>query len=292
MVEKQEITIEEALRKASFRLREAGIERARDEAELLLLSLQGWDRLKLFLQRSAFLESALAGAFWAAVERRARNEPLAYIAGVKEFYGLDFTINRAVLIPRPESELLVDAVLEWARTKNEAIRGVDLGCGSGNIVVTLAYHLPEACFYAVDLSPEALTLAEANARRHGVERRVHFLQGDFLDAFPAAEKAPLFNLIVSNPPYLQTAELEKLPPTIRDYEPSLALNGGPDGLDAYRSILEALPRFLQAPGMMALEIGSTQGPALLSLCRRRSLFHRLTLQNDYQALPRVLTGLF
>ena len=287
-----ESTIEEALRKASFRLREAGIERARDEAEYLLLSLWEGDRLKLFLQRSALLESALAGAFRTAVERRARGEPLAYITGEKEFYGLNFTVNRKVLIPRPESELLVDAVLEWARPKKEAIRGVDLGCGSGNLVVTLAHHLPEARFYAVDLSPEALTLAEANARRHGVEKRVHFIRGDFLEAFTALEQPPRFNLIVSNPPYLRTEELERLPRTIREYEPSLALDGGPDGLEAYRNILAALPRFLRAPGMLALEIGATQKGALLSLCRGLSLFRRLTLQNDYQDLPRILTGLF
>lgn len=286
------ITIEEALRRASFRLRQAGIEQPRDEAEILLAHLQGWDRLKLFLERSAALTGGFAATFWAAVERRARGEPSAYITGEKEFYGLSFAVNGEVLIPRPETELLVDAVLEWARNQKGDICGVDLGCGSGNLAVTLAYHLPEASFYAVDLSAGALQLAEANAVRHGVRERVHFFRGDYLDVFSGKQPPPLFNLVVSNPPYLRTSELESLPATIRDYEPPLSLNGGSDGLAAYRSILSLLPRFLRAPGLMALEIGSTQGGALLSLCRKRALFHTLTLQHDYQDLPRVLIGLF
>jgi release factor glutamine methyltransferase len=286
------LTVEESLRKASFYLKEAGIESPRDEAEFLLIFLLGWSRLKLFLQRTTTVESDLAAAFRAVVERRARGEPLAYITGEREFYGLDFEINREVLIPRPESELLIDPVLQWARLRKGWIRGVDLGCGSGNLAVTLAYHLPWAHFYAVDLSPGALKLARANARRHGVEGRIHFIQGDFLNAFTAMPEPPRFNLVISNPPYLRTAELEQLPPTIREYEPALALDGGPDGLEAYRRILTLLPRFLERPGLMALEIGSTQGGALLSLCREQTLFHRLVLHPDYQALPRILTALF
>lgn len=286
------ITIEAALQRASLCLREAGIEQPRDEAEILLAHLQGWNRLKLFLERSNFLDSDLVSAFRAAVERRARDEPSAYITGTKEFYGLSFAVNREVLIPRPETELLVDIVLEWARTQKGELRGVDLGCGSGNLAITLAYHLPEASFYAVDLSTGALQLAETNALRHGVRERVHFFQGDYLDAFSGTQPPPVFNLVVSNPPYLRSSELENLPVTIRDYEPPLSLNGGPDGLVAYRSILALLPRFLQAPGLMALEIGFTQGEALLSLCRKQALFHTLSLRHDYQNLPRVLIGLF
>ena len=259
------ITIEAALQRASLCLREAGIEQPRDEAEILLAHLQGWNRLKLFLERSNFLDSDLVSAFRAAVERRARDEPSAYITGTKEFYGLSFAVNREVLIPRPETELLVDIVLEWARTQKGELRGVDLGCGSGNLAITLAYHLPEASFYAVDLSTGALQLAETNAIRHGVRERVHFFQGDYLDAFSGTQPPPVFNLVVSNPPYLRSSELENLPVTIRDYEPPLSLNGGPDGLVAYRSILALLPRFLQAPGLMALEIGFTQGRPSLTL---------------------------
>ncbi len=285
-------TVEEALQRASSCFKDAGIEQPRDEAEILLSHLQGWDRLKIILERSAVLDKESAAAFAAAVERRVRGEPVAYIEGSKEFYGLEFMVNKEVLIPRPETELVADAVLEWARNREGDICGVDIGCGSGNLAVALAYHLPQASFYAADISPGALQLAAANAARHGVSGRIHFCRGHYLDAFSGIEPPPRFNLVVANPPYLATAEIDALPPTIRDYEPRLALNGGPDGLAAYRSILAFLPRYLRGPGLMALEIGATQGGDLLSLCRSHDLFHTLTLLHDYQDLPRVLLGLF
>lgn len=287
-----EVTIEEALQRASLCLREAGLERPRDEAEALLMHLLGWGRLALFLKRSAALPGHIAGAFQAALQRRADGEPLAYITGEKEFYGLNFAVNRAVLVPRPETELLVDAALQWARPREEKIRGVDLGCGCGNIAVALACHLPEAAFFAADLSPEALQVARANAGRHGVRDRIRFEEGDYLDAFAGLQPPPRFNLVLSNPPYISSGELKILPAAIRDYEPLLSLDGGPDGLAAYRRILARLPYFVKRPGLMVLEIGSTQGDAVLALCREQPLFHRVALQKDYQGLPRILTGLF
>lgn len=286
------IAIEEALRGASFRLRQAGLEQPRAEAELLLMHLLGWDRLKLFLQRDGLLGGDVTPVFRAVVERRAGGEPLAYITGTRDFYGLTFRVNRNVLIPRPETELLVDAALGWARAPRGELQGVDLGCGCGALAVTLTHHLPGAFFHAVDLSPEALQVAEDNARRHGVGDRIRFLEGDFLDAFAAMEAPPLFNLVVSNPPYLSRTELAGLPATIRDHEPPLALDGGRDGLDAYRSILASLPRFMRGPGLMVLEMGASQGGALLALCRQQPLFRELFLQRDYRDLPRVLVGLF
>jgi release factor glutamine methyltransferase len=286
------ISIEEALRWASFCFKEAGIEKPRDEAEILLALLQGWDRLKIFLGRSTILEEKKAAAFAAAVERRVLGEPVAYITGRKEFYGLEFKVNREVLIPRPETELVVDAVLEWASGREEDICGVDLGCGSGNLAVTLAYHLPQAAFYAVDISAEALRVAQANAVQHGVMQRIHFCRGDYFEALSEIEPPPLFNLVVANPPYLTAAEIDALPATIRDYEPRLALNGGLDGLKAYRSILKGMSRYLRRPGLMALEIGASQGRDILALCRSHSFFHTLTLLRDYQELPRVILGLY
>ena len=288
----ERLTVGEALQRASLCLRKAGLEQPRDEAEILLAHLLGWNRLKLFLERSSELPAASGATFSAAVERRARNEPLAYITGEKEFYGLPFAVSPAVLIPRPETELLIDAVLEWARKREGRIKGVDLGCGSGNLAITLAYHLPEAVFCAVDISPEALELAKTNALRHDVHRRIRFVKGDFRQALAFPQPLLRFNLIVSNPPYVESGELEELPATICNYEPLLALDGGPDGLAAYRGILAALPRYLERPGLMALEIGSGQGGALLALCRGLNYFHRLDLLRDYRSLPRIITGLF
>ncbi len=291
-LENKQKTIEGALRRASYCFTGAGIEQPRDEAEILLAELMGWSRLELFLERSSILENHSAAVFEKAVERRSRGEPAAYITGNREFYGLEFIVNRDVLIPRPETELLVDAVLEWARNRAGNICGVDLGSGSGNLAVALTYHLPHSTFYAVDLSKKALQLAAANAVRHGVSGQIRFCQSDYFDVFSRMELPPRFNLIVANPPYLTSAEMGNLPPTIRDYEPRLALEGGQDGLNAYRSILGALPSFIRGPGLVALEIGSTQGAAILSLCRQLSIFHKLTLLHDYRDLPRILLGSF
>lgn len=285
-------TVEEALRRASSYFKEAGLEQPRDEAEILLAHLLGWDRLKLFLERSSILGKNHAAAFQDAVERRSRGEPVAYIIGSKEFYGLEFVVSRDVLIPRPETELVIDAALEWARSREGGICGADLGCGSGNLAVTLAHHLPQALFYAVDLSAEALHLAEGNANRHGVSARVSFFRGCYLGALAGIEPSPRFNLVVANPPYLSAREIEALPPTIKDYEPRLALDGGLDGLSAYRSILAALPSFIRGPGLFALEIGAAQGGEILQLCRRSGIFRDLSILHDLRDLPRVLLGLF
>ncbi|HPU00592.1 MAG: peptide chain release factor N(5)-glutamine methyltransferase [Firmicutes bacterium] len=285
-------TIEEALRWASSCFAAAGLERPRDEAEILLAQLQKRDRLKIFLERAGILEEKAAAAFAAAVERRLRGEPLAYIVGRKEFYGLEFTVNREVLIPRPDTEHLVDAVLEWVRGRERDICGLDLGCGSGNLAVTLAFHLPQAVLYAVDISAGALQVAQANAARHGVVERLRFCRGDYFEALRGIEPPPRFNLVVANPPYIATAEIETLPAAIRDYEPRAALDGGSDGLEAYRRILKGAPPYLRGPGLMALEIGADQGDAVLALCRDSGLFHTLTLHRDYSGRPRVVLGLY
>lgn len=286
------VSIEGALQRASSIYKEAGLEQPRDEAEILLAHLMGWSRLKLFLERTSILKSGLEAAFKAAVERRSRGVPLAYITGKKEFYALDYLVNEKVLIPRPETELLVDAVLEWARDRGESICGIDLGCGCGNVAVSLACHLPSAFFCAVDLSAGALQLAAANALRHGVSGRIRFYKGDYFEALAGIRMQPAFNLVVSNPPYLSTAEMSALPLSIKDHEPHLALHGGADGLAAYRSILGALPSFTRGPGLLALEIGAAQGEEVLSLCRHCNIFRNLILRHDYRGFPRFVLGLF
>lgn len=285
-------TVEEALQKASSCFEKAGLEQPRDEAEILLAHLLGWDRLRLFLERAHVPGKTLQAAFKAAAKRRARGEPLAYITGSREFYGLQFAVGPGVLIPRPETELIVDAVLDWARNRKGDIIGADLGCGSGNLAVVLAFHLPQAFFYAVDISAKALQLAAANAKRHGVGGRISFCHGSYFEALAGMEPPPGLNLVVANPPYLTGAEIESLPSSIRSYEPHLALDGGPDGLSAYRSILDVLPLYIRGPGLAALEVDSARSGAILSLCRESGIFRTLTLLHDYQDLPRILLGLF
>lgn len=288
-------TIEEALRRASLSLRDAGIDNPRDEAEFILACVSGLQRLTLFLERRCKLPAETDALFSNAVTRRCCGEPLAYINGVKAFYGLDFAVNRHVLVPRPETEGIVEAVLEWIDTNGATVTGpidaVDLGTGSGILAITLARLLPQARFRAVDRSPAALQIASQNAVRHAVESRIQWCRGDYFKAFTGIEPRPRFNLIVSNPPYIKKSELAGLPASVSRYEPRLALDGGSDGLDGYRSLLRDLPTYAAKPCFVALEVGAGQAETVTALCRELGLFRLLNQRPDYQGIPRIVTGL-
>lgn len=289
-------TVEEALQRASFCLRKAQIENPRRESELLLAWVTGRKPLQLLLERPISLSEESAAAFWAAVTRRCNREPLAYITGEKEFFGLSFKVDPNVLVPRPETEFVVEAALEWIETCSfpcgEGINVVDLGTGSGILAVTLAYKLPDAKVWAIDLSEKALKVAGQNAHRHGVFRQITWCQGDYFQALQQLHPYPRFNLVVGNPPYVRSQALQALPASVRDFEPALALNGGEDGLAGYRALLRDFPRYLLSPGLLALEIGAGQSEAVESICRELNLFRSITFRRDYRGWPRVLLGLF
>lgn len=289
-------TVGEALQRASFYLRRAKVDHPRLEAELLLSWITGQSRLQLLLDRQQRLPEEMASGFMEAVGRRCQGEPLAYITGEKEFYGLSFHVNRDVLVPRPETEFVVEAALAWARERGlasgEGINLIDLGTGSGNLVITLACALPAARAWAVDISKKALTVAIQNAKRHGVAERITWCCGSYFQALHNLSSCPSFNLVVGNPPYVQSHAMASLPVTVKNFEPALALDGGEDGLAGYRAILRDLPRHIQSPGLLALEIGAGQYEPLQEICREINLFQEITYQRDYQGWPRVLIGLF
>jgi len=253
---------------------------ARLDAEVLLAHTQGWSRARLLAEGAAPLEPELGRAFAALVARRAELEPVAYLVGAREFYGLALEVTPDVLVPRPETELLVEAALERARGRG-ALRIADIGTGSGAIAVALAHCLPQALVDAVDLSPAALAVAGRNAARHGLAARVRLLQGDLL--------APLgqpVDLLVSNPPYTVLAEIDE---GVRRHEPRLALDGGPDGLAIYRRLLAAAPPLVYPGGAVLLEIGATQGPAVAALARRLFPAAQIRVEQDLAGLDRVVT---
>lgn len=289
-------TVEEALQRASFCFRNANIENPRREAELLLAWVTDCSPLQLLLERAFSLTEESAAAFREAIKRRSKGEPIAYIIGEKEFFGLSFKVNSNVLVPRPETEFVIEAALQWAEhcsfPSGKGISAVDLGTGSGILAVTLAQKLPDAKIWAIDLSAEALQVAGQNAIRHGVSRQITFCRGDYFQALECLNPKPCFNLVLGNPPYVCSKNMQALPATVRDFEPALALDGGADGLAGYRSLLRDLPRYLMSPGLLALEIGAGQAEAVDSICRRLNLFHTITFQRDYQGWPRVLLGLF
>jgi release factor glutamine methyltransferase len=219
------------------------------------------------------------------LERRARHEPVAYLTGEREFYGRAIHVTPAVLIPRPESEHVIEAVSVWIRRRGSTpVQAVDVGTGSGCLAVTLALEHPNVTVVATDTSVEALEVARANARRLGAAGRVEFLHSSL-----AGGALEAFDVLVSNPPYVAETERDSLPPDVRDHEPAVALYGGRDGLAIIRDLVPAAWRALRSGGLAAIEIGATQRDAVLDLARRQG-FAPAFVQPDLAGRPRVLVA--
>jgi release factor glutamine methyltransferase len=274
--------LEEWFRKGEAHLR-AGPhpERARQDAEALLLHVVRCERAALLVRWNEVLVAEEAAGYLALVERRLAGEPIQYITGETEFYGLPFHVTRDVLIPRPETEHLVEKALEVA-VRFQAPRIVDVGAGSGAIAVTLACKLPQAAVTAIDLSSPALAIARQNAERNGVSGRIRFLRGDLLAPVPEEQ----FEIVVSNPPYVPAGDRASLAVEVREYEPALALFAGGDGLDVYRRLIPAAFAALAPGGFLAIEIGYGQSPAIGKLMMD-SGFEHTEFVPDLQNIPRV-----
>ncbi len=281
-------TLQEALREAVERLTQAGCESPRLDAEILLAECLGANRAYLLAHGEERLAADAWARFRAWVERRERREPVAYITGHREFYGLDFTVTPAVLIPRPETEHVVEEALAQARQRHPEGKGVsivDVGSGSGAIAVALAVHLPLARICAMESSPEALAVTWGNADRHGVADRICFVQGDLLSGLPWDA-----DILVANLPYVSDSEWAELAPEIRLYEPPMALRGGPDGLDLIRRMFQQAPAHLSAGAAMVLEIGATQGKAVQDMAREAFPGAVVRVVRDYAGLDRVVVA--
>ena len=249
---------------------------ARRDAELLLLHHLKINRAQLLANPSRELTEAEEASYWQSILRRTASEPIQYITGQQEFYGLNLHVTPAVLIPRPETEHLVEAVLQRLPT-NQPLTIADIGTGSGAIAIALAIHLPQARITALDISPEALAVATANAATHHVADRIHFLQSDLLSA-----TRDTFDAIVSNPPYVP--DHEPLHPQVRDHEPPTALFAGPQGLDIYRRLIPQAHAALKPNGLLAIEIGHGQREAIAALLNN---WQEVTFVEDLQQIPRV-----
>jgi release factor glutamine methyltransferase len=282
------ITLQAWLQEAEAKLR-AGPhpDRAVRDAEILLLHVAGKDKAWLMAHTSESLSVAEATHYTELLERRYRGEPIQYIVGETEFYGLPFAVTPDVLIPRPETEHLVERVIEWAKSQSShdaTPRILDIGTGSGAIAVALARHLLHAQITAIDISAPALAIASENAKRNGVSIRL--LEGDLLA--PVAQE--LFEIVVSNPPYVPAADRDSLAVEVRDYEPALALFAGEDGLDVYRCLIPAAQGVLTHGGLIALEIGCGQALAVAELLAS-SGFQQIEFTPDLQGIPRVACAL-
>jgi len=250
------------------------------DASTLLQHFLGIDRATLIAHPERSLTRDQLAGYQLLITRRLRFEPIQYILGETEFYGLRLKVSPAVLIPRPETELLVEAVLHRL-PHDQPLHLADIGTGSGAIAIALANSLPTAHVTALDLSPDALAIARENAHTHAIADRITFLESDLLAALPTRTK---LDAIVSNPPYVPLADSPTLHPQVRDYEPSLALFAGPTGLDLYRRLIPQAFRHLHPGGLLALEIGFGQRDALASLL---SNWHSVAFLPDLQGIPRV-----
>ena len=254
-----------AIAAAGARLERAGVASARLDAELLMAMAAGVSRAAV-IGGQAEIDSAVLGRFERTVARREAREPLAYIVGQREFFSLEFAVSPGVLIPRPETETVVEAALDFLRTRPSA-NVLEIGTGSGAIAVAIAKNAPVAQIVALDVSKVSLEIAAENARRHRCADRIAFLQSDCFSALDGSQRFDPFDLIVSNPPYIPEDDLAALAPEVRDFEPRVALEGGRDGMEFYRRIAERLSRWLTHSGEVILEVGAGQAHAVESMMR-------------------------
>jgi len=278
-------TIRTILQRAAHDLNLSGSPSARLDAELLLMHGLKIDRLQLCTHPERELAEEDAAAFVERIERRNLGEPVAYIIGEKEFWSLRFEVGREILIPRPETECLIEEILRRYRPPGDGLRILDIGTGSGAIGVVLARELHAARVVAADISAGALAVARRNALAHGVADRVDFFQGDLLAAVSGN-----FDIICSNPPYIPDVQYGLLPAGIRDFEPRGALIAGPDGMDFHRRIIREGVHRLKAGGRIFLEIGEGQRDRVEALFREEGGYRDIDCRKDYGGIDRVASA--
>jgi release factor glutamine methyltransferase len=287
------MNVRTALREAIVRLESESVPSAALAAELLLLHVMQRDRTWIY----AHPESLLSGDQWqhyfALVARRAAGTPVQYLTGHQEFWGLDFEVTPDVLIPRPETEHVVEVALaRLAARATETLRVADVGTGSGCLAVALAAELPRARIFATDISAAALSVARRNAAKHGVATRIEFLECNLLDAFlredasPAAAPDVAFDLIVSNPPYVALADATSLPREVRDHEPAAALFAGESGLDVYAPLIRQAEELLAPGGSLVIELGYNSAEHVGSLLNTAA-WRDFAIANDLARIARV-----
>jgi release factor glutamine methyltransferase len=279
-------TVGRAINSAKQRLDDADCSTAYLDAQVILAYVLNVDRSWLFAHHDYKLTSEQATMYTDLIVRRMNHEPVAYLVGRKEFYGLEFVVDRRVLIPRPETELLVDAVLDQIDLRDHVpLRIADVGTGSGAIALSIAANEPNAILYAIDVSTDALEVARSNAQCLDERKQVTLLHGDLLTPLPER-----VDIIVANLPYISSPVYPTLDSDVRDYEPQLALVAGPEGLDAMARLLRQAPQYLHANGVIYLEIGYDQGAAVLALVKSLLPQNRgVTLRQDYSGRDRLVT---
>ncbi len=284
------MTVLEAIQRSAEFLAKKGVDSPRLQAELLLAHLLKVPRMKLYLSFERVLVAGEVDAFRGLITRRGQREPLQHIVGSTSFCGFEIAVNRHVLVPRPETELLAERgwtfLNQLPAVQSRPATALDFGTGSGCLAIALACKCPAAEIWAVDVSPEALAMARENAARHGGAARIRFLEGDGFAALPPDAR---FDLIISNPPYIPSEEIASLQPEVRDHDPRGALDGGADGLDYGRRLAAEAARFLNPDGRLMLEFGDAQAGLLRPIFEEQNWIVE-TIAEDYTRRPRILVA--
>jgi len=280
------VTVLEVIQRSTEFLAKKGVEPARLQTELLLAHVLKLPRMRLYLDFERSLSASESDTVRELVKRRGRREPLQHIVGSTCFCGLELVVNRNVLIPRPETELLAEQGWEFLNVypAHRPVTALDLGTGSGCLAIALASKCPAAQIIATDSSADALTVARENAERHGVADRITFRLGDGFASLTGADR---LNLIISNPPYIPTEEIASLQPEVRDHDPRRALDGGLDGLDFFRRLADEAPAFLEPHGKIMIEFGDGQAEVVRHIFELQKWIVE-AIQSDYTHRPRIL----
>lgn len=281
-------TIQKLLNWVTEYLTNKGVDSPRLSAELLLCHVLGLKRIELYTQFQKSVAQQQLDQLRDIVRRAGLHEPVAYLTGRAEFYSVELDITSDCLIPRPETELLVQRAIEFLRTRDGVQFVCDLCTGCGCIAVAVAKNFPEARVIATDISAGALEAAARNVTKHGLTERIELLQGDLFEPLVKQLDVTRFDLIVCNPPYVSSSEYETLAANIKDYEPKSALLAGPDGLDIYRRLIEKVDAFLKPGAALMLEIGYAQGPAVRELLEQTGAFAEITVERDPNDNDRVV----
>lgn len=286
------ITFGQILEIGTQRLKQSNIDNAEQDAQSLLLYMMNEDRTFIYIHKNDGTDESHAEHYFSLIDRRAEGEPLQYITGEQEFMGLPFKVTPAVLIPRQDTETLVETAILLSKDFRGGFSVLDMCTGSGAIAVSAAHFMPKAKITACDISAEALEIASENAEKNGVSGRIKFRQSDLFTLKGKKDK-PLkdkFNMILSNPPYIATDVIGTLQTEVKDYEPMLALDGGADGLDFYRRLAAESADHLKKNGYLVMEIGYDQGQAVTDLLEETGRFKDIFVHKDLARLDRVVTA--
>ena len=293
------IDVRAALKEAIARLRAARVPSQTLAAELLLMHALGRDRTWLYTNPDQALDASAAETYFALIARRAAGEPTQYLTGKQEFWGLEFEVTPAVLIPRPETEHVIEVALERLGERgiqinmktgapSPALRIADVGTGSGCLAVALAHELPHAKILATDISAAAIEVARRNAARHHLSGRIQFIPANLLENAPVSPLS--FDLIVSNPPYIAREEAASLPAEVRDHEPHAALFGGRTGTETYAELIRQAGELLRPAGVLVLELGYNSADAVRKILQAERRWANISLTNDLAGIPRVIAA--